>query len=163
MAPPYPSQPHTHLLRATRFVVPFLTHKQTTWNRDHITKQVIAVPREIRKGVTTVRTIRSGHKNMNVQGMNTLGNQNYTSSYGNLNGRSGKYNWRNFLENTKGMGDGSEKIRTLEDLLQRPTAKDQAFQKQEQNNGKGSPRISSSQFPTTEMWFSNGKGSPITR
>lgn len=48
----------------------------------------------------------------------------------------------------KGMEDGSEKIRTLEDLLQRPTAKQQVFQKQEQNNGNESPRNSSSQFPT---------------
>lgn len=52
---------------------PFLhISRQLRGNRDHITKQVIAVPREIRKGVTTVRTTRSGYKNMNVQGMKTL-------------------------------------------------------------------------------------------
>lgn len=52
---------------------PFLhISRQLRGNRDHITKQVIAVPREIRKGVTTIRTTRSGYKNMNVQGMKTL-------------------------------------------------------------------------------------------
>ena len=50
-------------------------------------------------------------------------------------------------------GNISEKIRTLEDLSQRPTAKEQAFQKPEQINGKGNQRNHSSQCPTLRCAF----------